>query len=245
DLFSLTFMSTTLAFATFPYWIWLLGKSSIDFKRVKFPWWNMFISLISLFIPALTGLLLRRYRPVLAHRIERFLNPIAVGYIVFILTFGVYINMYIFTIIDLKSIMTCCFLPWFGFIGGSIVSFIVVRDKKKIIAICIETGVQNTGVAIVFLRLTFPQPESDVALANPILVSMAIPIPFIILLLTRSIMKKFVCCQKFLPIKNENINKNDKPEKNLIKQLLNETNNEEKQQQEQQKQIGQIDKISS
>ncbi|CAF3101156.1 unnamed protein product, partial [Rotaria sp. Silwood2] len=129
--------------------------------------------------------------------------------------------------------------------GGSIVSFIVVRDKKKIIAICIETGVQNTGVAIVFLRLTFPQPESDVALANPILVSMAIPIPFIILLLTRSIMKKFVCCQKFLPIKNENINKNDKPEKNLIKQLLNETNNEEKQQQEQQKQIGQIDKISS
>lgn len=39
----------------------------------------MFLSLITLFIPAITGLLLRRYRPVLAHRIARYLNPIAVG----------------------------------------------------------------------------------------------------------------------------------------------------------------------
>ncbi|CAF3775795.1 unnamed protein product [Rotaria sp. Silwood1] len=235
---TLTFMSTTFAFGTFPFWVWILGKNYIDFKQVKFPWWNMFISLISLCIPALTGLLLRRYRPVLAHRIGRFLNPIAIGYLVFILTFGVYINMYIFHIIDLKSIIACCFLPWFGFIGGSIVSLILIRDKKKIIAICIETGVQNTGVAIVFLRLTFPQPESDVALANPILVSMAIPIPFLILFITRSIMKKFIFCRKFLPQNNENNIENETPEKNLIKQLLNETNNEEKQQQEQQ--IGQI-----
>jgi hypothetical protein len=35
----------------------------------------MFLSLIKLFIPAVTVLLLRRYRPVLA----QYLNPIAVG----------------------------------------------------------------------------------------------------------------------------------------------------------------------
>ncbi|CAF0857439.1 unnamed protein product [Rotaria sordida] len=232
---TLTFLSTILAFGTFPLWIRLLGDRIIDFKKVKFPWWNMSISLLSLCLPAIIGLLLRRYRPVLAHRIGRFLNPIAFGYLVFILTFGVYINMYIFYIIDIKSIMTCCFLPWFGFIGGSVISLITVGDKKKIIAICIETGIQNTGVAIVFLRLTFPQPESDVALANPILVSMAIPIPFIILVLTRSIMNRFSFCQKFLPGKHEkNIEEKEKPEKTLIKQLLNETTNEDKQEQDQQ-----------
>lgn len=105
----LTFISTTIAFGTFPFWIWALGKTYVDFSKAKFPWWSMFLSMITLFLPAMTGFLLRRYRPVLAHRIARFLNPIAVGkfealssiqrkssnnsvffsgYLVFILTFG-------------------------------------------------------------------------------------------------------------------------------------------------------------
>jgi len=132
--------------------------------------------------------------------------------------------------------MACCFLPWFGFIGGAIISLIGVRDKKKTIAICIETGIQNTAVAIFFLRLTFDQPESDVALANPILVSMATPIPFLVLVLTRSIMRRFACCRKFLPKKTmENGTKKETPEKALIKELLEETKNEEQQ-------TGQIEK---
>ncbi|CAF1350650.1 unnamed protein product [Adineta steineri] len=233
---TMTFISTALAFGTFPLWMGLLGKHYVDFSQAKFPWWSMFLSLITLFLPVSTGFLLRRYRPVVAHRIGRFLNPIAVGYLVFILTFGVYINMYIFYIIDFKAIMACCFLPWFGFIGGAIISLIGVRDRKKTIAICIETGIQNTAVAIFFLRLTFPQPDSDVALANPILVSMATPIPFLVLVLTRSIMKRFTCCQKFLPKKQkqkimENGTKEESPEKTLIKELLEETKTEEKQEQ--------------
>jgi len=120
--------------------------------------------------------------------------------------------------------MACCFLPWFGFIGGAIVSLIGICDKKKTIAICIETGVQNTAVAIFFLRLTFLQPESDVALANPILVSMAIPIPFLVLVITRSIMIRFTFCRKFLPQKNTMVNgtNEEEQEKALMKKLLEE-----------------------
>jgi hypothetical protein len=145
--------------------------------------------------------------------------------------------MYIFYIIDYKAIMACCFLPWFGFIGGAVVSFIGIRDKKKTIAICVETGIQDTAVAIFFLRLTFPQPESDVALANPILVSMAIPIPFLVLVITRSIMKKCGIFQKCFPKGKakktmENGTTEETPEKALIKELL-----EEKQEQEQSDQI--------
>lgn len=133
--------------------------------------------------------------------------------------------MYIFYIIDYKSTMACCFLPWFGFIGGAIVSLLGIGDKKKMIAICIETGIQNTAVAIFFLRLTFPVPEADVALANPILVSMAIPIPFLVLVMTRALLKKCQCCAKFLPGKllEKKTEKNEqKPEKTLIKELLDE-----------------------
>lgn len=143
--------------------------------------------------------------------------------------------MYIFYIIDYRAIMAGCFLPWFGFLGGAIVSSLGIRDKKRTIAICIETGIQNTAVAIFFLRLTFPQPESDVALANPILVSMAIPIPFLVLVITRSIMNRFECCRKIFPhkqISKNNSNMEEKPEKALIKELLD----------EKQEQTDQIDK---
>ena len=91
--------------------------------------------------------------------------------------------MYIFYIIEVKAIIACCFLPWLGFVGGAVISLIGIRDKKKTIAVCIETGIQNTAVSIFFLRLIFPQPESDIALANPILVSMAIPVPFVVLVI--------------------------------------------------------------
>jgi predicted Na+-dependent transporter len=75
----MTFLSTILAFGTFPFWVWLFGKQYVDLKLLKFPWWSMLLSLLTLILPAMTGLLLRRYRPVLAHRIGRYLNPIAVG----------------------------------------------------------------------------------------------------------------------------------------------------------------------
>jgi hypothetical protein len=140
--------------------------------------------------------------------------------------------MYIFYIIDYKTIIACCFLPWFGFVGGAIFSLIGLRDRKKTIAICIETGVQNTAVAIFFLRLTFSQPEADIALAIPILVSMATPIPFLGLAVTRSILKKFTCFQKYLSTKDEKkINENgasiETPEKLIIKELLEEKQQEE------------------
>jgi sodium/bile acid cotransporter 3/5 len=76
---TMTFLSTALAFGTFPFWMWLLGGNYVDLKKIKFPWWSMCLSVMTLCIPALTGLLLRRYRPVLANRIGRFLNPIAIG----------------------------------------------------------------------------------------------------------------------------------------------------------------------
>ena len=136
--------------------------------------------------------------------------------------------MYIFYIVDFKAIIACCFLPWLGFIGGAIISFVGVRDKKKNIAICIETGIQNTAVAIFFLRLTFPQPEADIALANPILISMAIPIPFLVLFVSKSILAKFECFQRYFPDRaqqNDGIKNGidtDEPEKTIAKQLLEE-----------------------
>lgn len=124
--------------------------------------------------------------------------------------------MFIFYIIDYKTVMACCFLPWFGFIGGALLSFIGVRDRKKTIAICIETGIHNTAVSIFFLRLSFPQPEADLALATPILVSIAIPIPFLVLFISKSCFSRFPWCKKFFT--KPKPKKNESPEEVLMKE---------------------------
>jgi len=52
-------------------------------------------------------------------------------------------------------------LPWLGFMFGFIVAYICKQSQADIRAIAIETGVQNTGVAIFLLRFTLKPPADD------------------------------------------------------------------------------------
>lgn len=52
-------------------------------------------------------------------------------------------------------------LPWLGFTFGLIVAKICGQSQADIRAIAIETGIQNTGVAIFLLRFTLKPPADD------------------------------------------------------------------------------------
>lgn len=65
---------------------------------------------------------------------------------------------------------------WFGMLIGASLSFIFKRSFEDMIAIAIETGIQNTGVTIVVLS-TLPQPDADLATAVPVAASIMTPIP--------------------------------------------------------------------
>lgn len=52
-------------------------------------------------------------------------------------------------------------LPWSGFLIGMIVAFLLRQPDQDIRAIAIETGIQNTGVAIFLLRFSLKQPAAD------------------------------------------------------------------------------------
>lgn len=51
------------------------------------------------------------------------------------------------------------------------------KPLEDLIAIAIETGVQNTGVSIVVLGLSLQQPDADLASAVPVAASLMTPIP--------------------------------------------------------------------
>lgn len=52
-------------------------------------------------------------------------------------------------------------LPWLGFTFGLGVATICKQSQADIRAIAIETGIQNTGVAIFLLRFTLKPPADD------------------------------------------------------------------------------------
>lgn len=52
-------------------------------------------------------------------------------------------------------------LPWLGFMFGFIVAYICKQSQADVRAIAIETGIQNTGVAIFLLRFTLKPPSDD------------------------------------------------------------------------------------
>ena len=52
-------------------------------------------------------------------------------------------------------------LPWIGFAFGCTIARLTKRPPADVIAIAIETGVQNTGMAIFILWFTLDQPLGD------------------------------------------------------------------------------------
>ena len=57
-------------------------------------------------------------------------------------------------------------LPWIGFAFGCCLSRLFRRARAVVIAIAIETGVQNTGMAIFILWFTLDQPLGDLTGMN-------------------------------------------------------------------------------
>ena len=177
-----------------PLWMFTLGRLLIDETTdVTIPYQNICISLVVLLIPCGIGILIQKLRPLWAEKIKKILKPVYLIFIIFMISFGVYINLYIFKLFTPTLILAGCLLPYCGFTLGGICAFIFRQPKPRIIAICIETGMQNTGVAILILRFALPQPDADLSLVSPIVTTTFTPLPLLMSVITYNIYKK---CKK-------------------------------------------------
>jgi hypothetical protein len=105
------------------------------------------------------------------------LAPFSVAMIVFIIIFGTYTNLYMFKVMNLRILLATAANVWCGMAIGYAISFLLRKPLEDVIAIAIETGVQNTGVSIVVLGLSLQQPDADLASAVPVAASIMTPIP--------------------------------------------------------------------
>lgn len=71
-------------------------------------------------------------------------------------------------------------MPWLGYFMGWLAALICRQEYEDRLAISIEAGIQNTGIAIFVLRNALNQPEADLTTVLPVAVAIMTPFPLIL-----------------------------------------------------------------
>ena len=191
-----------------PLWLYSMGRLiTEEDSQLNLPISNIFISLFCLLIPIGIGIIIRRKKPRVAEIFVKCLKPFFIIFIIFMFTFGIWTNLYIFQLITVPLCIAGAFLPYVGFILGGLVAFAFRQPWARVVTIAIETGLQNTGIPIILLKYSLPQPEADMSIVSPIITSMFTPVPLFIAVIAYEIRKRF-CKKPFEQVENGSNNVN-------------------------------------
>lgn len=82
-----------------------------------------------------------------------------------------------------------------GYVFGGGVASIFRQPWRDSLAVAVETGIQNTGIAIFVLRVTLDQPEADINTVVPVAVAIMTPIPLLLLwILQKCVLSRMGYC---------------------------------------------------
>merc|ERR1719222_1587661 len=149
----MTAVSTFSAFFMMPLWVFLLGEVIVAGTHISdIPYFT-----ITKYAVLLVVLLL----------------------IIFILVCGIWSQFFMLKLITWRTALVGFALPWLGFGFGCLLSKFCNRERKDIIAIAIETGIQNTGMSIFMLWHSLDHPAGDLAAVVPVAVATLTPVPLL------------------------------------------------------------------
>jgi solute carrier family 10 (sodium/bile acid cotransporter), member 3/5 len=163
-----------------PLWLFTLGKVLFDRSRLNVPYSNLASYAFGLIIPLAIGIAIQRCSPRLTRILVRILKPMSTLLILFIIIFAIVTNLYLFKLFSLQIVIAGLTLPWLGYLFGFIFAKICGQVPKDALAIAIETGVQNTGIAI-FMLSALEQPAADLTTVVPVAVAICTPFPLLLL----------------------------------------------------------------
>uniref|UniRef100_A0A1I8GJ50 P3 protein n=1 Tax=Macrostomum lignano TaxID=282301 RepID=A0A1I8GJ50_9PLAT len=169
---TMTFVSQVCAMFMMPLWLFAYTRFYIS-NETRIPYDQVALNLLQLVIPVTLGVLVKLKWPKIAHRLSRSIKPLALLFVLFIIGFGTYINLYLFELIAQLPIIIpfAALLPWLGFLFGYTVAIIMRLGRKQAIAIALEAGIQNIGIPILVLQFSMPQPDGSLAAIVPLIVS--------------------------------------------------------------------------
>lgn len=161
---TMTFCSSVASFGLSTLWIWALGSHILtneDDIASKIPYLRIFIAILSLVLPIALGMFFKYKKPEIAEKLRRFTRPIFFIFILVSVCFGIYINRAFFSLVGVNHALCAVLLSATGFIVGALSAFFGRLQKDQIIAVSIETAIQNPSAAFVVMQTTIPSPYSD------------------------------------------------------------------------------------
>jgi len=191
---TMTAISTFAAFFMMPAWIFSLGQHLIlndERYDIVIPYYKIAIYCFFLVIPLSIGLLIARYLPRVSAFMVKILKPLALFLILFILIFGIWANLYIFKLMDWQVFVAGMGLPWIGFAFGCTLARALNQPRNDIIAIAIETGIQNTGMSIFILWFTLDHPLGDITAVVPVAAATMTPFPLLAALTSKKLLEMY------------------------------------------------------
>ncbi|CAC5396306.1 SLC10A3_5 [Mytilus coruscus] len=176
---SLTVVSIMLSFGTMPLWLFTLGREFSTRAETEMPYLEVVTTLLILLIPLLIGVFIQ-YKLTRVHKfILKILLPITIVSVILLVVIGLYSNWYIFEMFNAKIFLPASILPLSGNIISGLISWIARLPWTCVKTIAIETGLQNTGIAILVIMFAFPQPEGLIAVVVPLATGIITQLPLI------------------------------------------------------------------
>lgn len=187
----MSFVSTAASFFMLPFYFYTLGRIYTTKLAIKVPFLGLTRTLATVVVPYAIGIVLNHFFPKVGQTVARLIKPMMIGLMLFFLTFGVFVNWYLFQMIDLYTTLTAPLLPFLGFILGGVIAKIFQLDWKLVKTIGIEAGIQNTGIAFMIFMYSFPQPYAAQAMIVPMVVAFLSTKPFWLILIIRNQVRKY------------------------------------------------------
>ncbi|XP_011877319.1 PREDICTED: ileal sodium/bile acid cotransporter [Vollenhovia emeryi] len=184
---AMTTLCTIAAFGMMPFWVFTLGRYIFAQGEIAVPYSHIASFVIGLIIPLAIGFFIQKKLPRVSKILVRVMKPCSVVLIIFIIIFAITTNLYMFKLFSWKIIFAGMCLPWLGFTFGFIVAKVCKQPRADVRAIAIETGIQNTGVAIFLLRFTLKSPADDLTTVVPVSAAMMTPVPLTVLFIIKLI----------------------------------------------------------
>ncbi len=94
--------------------------------------------------------------------------PFTLLTVFFIFTVGVYVNLFIFQLIDFQMVLAGFLVAGAGYLFGATLAWLCRLSLPQIKAVSIETAFQNGGIAFILLKVSLPPPYGDLATVAPV-----------------------------------------------------------------------------
>lgn len=164
---TMTFLSTVLALGMMPLWIFLMGPLLTEGALV-IPFGQLIFSLVSLILPTTFGMWIRWKWVKAAKVMEKIIIPFTLITVLFILTAGIYINLFIFLLMTPLMILAGFIVAIAGYLFGASFAWVLQLKLPQITAVAIETSFQNGAIAFILLKMSLEEPFGELAAVAPV-----------------------------------------------------------------------------